>query len=48
MAGMLEGKVAIVTGAGQGMGRAIAMGLALAGARLVINDVVAAGIIPEL
>jgi NAD(P)-dependent dehydrogenase (short-subunit alcohol dehydrogenase family) len=39
MSGMIEGKVAIVTGAGQGVGRAIAMGLAAAGARVVVNDV---------
>jgi NAD(P)-dependent dehydrogenase (short-subunit alcohol dehydrogenase family) len=34
----LEGKTAIVTGAGQGLGRAEAAGLAAAGARLVLND----------
>lgn len=35
---MLEGKVAIVTGAARGIGRAIADALANAGASLVIND----------
>ena len=34
----LDGKVAIVTGAGAGLGRAEALGLAAAGARLVLND----------
>ena len=36
--GELSGKVAIVTGAGQGMGRAVAERLAAAGARLVVDD----------
>jgi NAD(P)-dependent dehydrogenase (short-subunit alcohol dehydrogenase family) len=35
---MLEGKVAVVTGAGGGIGREIALMMALHGARIVIND----------
>ena len=36
---MLEGKVAIVTGAGGGIGREIAIAMAAAGAKVVINDI---------
>ncbi|MCK9215634.1 MAG: SDR family NAD(P)-dependent oxidoreductase, partial [Pseudomonadota bacterium] len=34
----LEGKVAIVSGSGRGIGRAIAMKLASEGAKVVVND----------
>ncbi|EFH11706.1 SDR family NAD(P)-dependent oxidoreductase [Pseudoroseomonas cervicalis] len=36
---MLQDKVAIVTGAGGGIGREIALAMALAGAKVVINDI---------
>src|SRR5246500_2227615 len=39
MAGMLEGKIAVVTGAGGGIGREIAIAMARAGAKVIVNDV---------
>src|SRR5271156_654728 len=39
MAGMMDGKVAVVTGAGGGIGREIAIMMAGAGAKVIINDV---------
>ena len=35
---MMEGKVAVVTGAGGGIGREIALMMALAGAKVLVND----------
>ena len=42
MPGIVEGKVAIVTGAGRGIGRATAMLMAEEGAKVLVNDVGAA------
>ena len=38
MAGICEGRVVIVTGAGNGLGKAYALGLAAEGAKVVVND----------
>jgi NAD(P)-dependent dehydrogenase (short-subunit alcohol dehydrogenase family) len=38
MSGLLEGKVALITGGGRGVGRAIAIAMAQAGAKVVVND----------
>ena len=39
MAGMMQGKVAVVTGAGGGVGRAIAIMMAAAGAKVIVADI---------
>jgi NAD(P)-dependent dehydrogenase (short-subunit alcohol dehydrogenase family) len=42
--GSIDGKVTVVTGAGSGIGRALAVGLARRGAHVAISDVNEAGL----
>jgi len=39
MSGLVSGKVVIVTGAGGGIGRSVALAMAEAGAKVVVNDI---------
>ena len=43
MAGLTEGKVALITGAGSGIGRQTALAFAREGAQVVVSDIVAEG-----
>ena len=40
--GMMDGKVVVVTGAGRGVGRGVALLMAAEGAQVVVNDIGAA------
>lgn len=51
MSQQLEGKVSIITGAGQGIGRALAIGCSARGAKVVVNDLnaeAAAAVVKEI
>jgi NAD(P)-dependent dehydrogenase (short-subunit alcohol dehydrogenase family) len=43
MAGLVQGKIALVTGGGSGIGRAASLALAKEGAKVAVSDIVAAG-----
>jgi NAD(P)-dependent dehydrogenase (short-subunit alcohol dehydrogenase family) len=43
MAGLVQGKIALVTGGGSGIGRATALALAKEGAKVAVSDIVVAG-----
>src|SRR5215813_4423077 len=43
MAGLVQGKIALVTGGGSGIGRAAALALAKEGAKVAVSDIIVAG-----
>ena len=43
MAGVLAGKIALITGAGSGIGRASALAFAREGATVVVSDIIVDG-----
>ena len=43
MAGLVQGKIALVTGGGSGIGRATSLALATEGAKVAVSDIVVAG-----
>jgi len=43
MAGLVQGKIALITGGGSGIGRAAALALAKEGATVAVSDILAAG-----